>query len=107
MKALDKLRENEKGCLNDREAYILRLYFGLNGYIPESLDEIAENGLYAIGHAASESGAWHSSNGNYLETYTENRYSQNRISSIYADKEIILRRKLDLTRKENANTCYC
>lgn len=29
-------------CLNTREADILRLYFGLNGYIPQSLDEIAE-----------------------------------------------------------------
>jgi RNA polymerase primary sigma factor len=28
--------------LNDREADILRLYFGLNGYLPLSLDEIAE-----------------------------------------------------------------
>jgi RNA polymerase primary sigma factor len=29
-------------CLNPREADILRLFFGLNGYIPQSLDEIAE-----------------------------------------------------------------
>lgn len=41
----DSLRqeiERVLGGLNDREAEILRLYFGLNGYLPHSLDEIAD-----------------------------------------------------------------
>jgi len=40
--SLCKEIERVLACLNDREADILRLYFGLNGYIPQSLDEIAD-----------------------------------------------------------------
>ncbi len=40
--SLCKEIERVLGCLNDREADILRLYFGLNNYLPHSLDEIAE-----------------------------------------------------------------
>ena len=40
--SLCKEIERVLACLNEREADILRLYFGLRGYIPQSLDEIAD-----------------------------------------------------------------
>ena len=40
--SLCKEIERVLGCLNHREADILRLYYGLNGYLPHSLDEIAD-----------------------------------------------------------------
>ncbi len=40
--SLCKEIERVLGCLNEREADILRQYFGLNGYLPQSLDELAE-----------------------------------------------------------------
>ncbi len=40
--SLCKEIERVLGCLNEREGNILRLFFGLNGYLPQSLDEIAD-----------------------------------------------------------------
>ena len=40
--SLQKEIERTFHFLNKREAEILRLFYGLNGYLPHSLDEIAE-----------------------------------------------------------------